>query len=202
MEPSKASAERRCPSPSCELAASVHPTRLAARLDANLSAATLVQLQKSPRLQIRMARLLLENEMDLNGAVSSPDLLLGHDPKRAALLAGSIWHARSLIKLISKQDVAVLIGRVGAEVQAFGIRHASHAVSTRVIADPQQLGQEIDDDGHACLGAWLDEVSAPDRSRVLLRLAVGTAADHPANEHREAAGRLLSLVLAHLATEG
>ncbi|WFU40128.1 nodulation protein NolU [Bradyrhizobium sp. CB82] len=149
-----------------------------------------------------MARLLLDNEMDLNGPVSGPDLLLGHDPKRAALLAGSIWHARSLIRLISKQDVAVLIGRVGAEVQAFGIRHALHAVSTRVIADPQQLGQEIDDDGHACLGAWLDEVSAPDRSRVLLRLAVGTAADHPANEHREAAGRLFSLVLAHLATEG
>ncbi|WP_309500935.1 nodulation protein NolU [Bradyrhizobium arachidis] len=149
-----------------------------------------------------MAGLLLDDEVDLNGPVSGPDLLRGHDPKRAALLAGSIWHARSLIKLISKQDVAVLIGRVGAEVQAFGIRHAAHAVSTSVIADPQQLAQEIDDDGHACLGAWLDEVSAPDRSRVLLRLAVGTTADHPANEHREAAGRLFSLVLAHLATEG
>lgn len=205
MEPSKSSAEPRRPSPSvsvCELAASVHPTRLAARLDANLSAATLVQLQKSPRLQIRMAGLLFDSEMDLNGLVSGPDLLLGHDPKRAALLAGSIWHARSLIKLISKQEVAVLIDRVGAEVQAFGIRHAAHAVSASVIADPQQLAQEIDDDGHACLGAWLDEVSALDRSRLLLRLAVGTAADHPATEHCEAAGRLFSLVLAHLATEG
>lgn len=205
MDPVKSSAERRPRSRSFnvgELAASIHPTRLAARLDASLSAATWVRLQKSPRLQIRLLGLLLDHELDLKGLVSGPDVLLGHDPQRAALLAGGIWHARSLIRLISKQDVAVLIGRVGAEAQAFGIRHAAHAVSTSVIADPQQLAQEIDKDGHACLGAWLDEKSMLDRSRVLLRLAVGTAADHPAAEHRVSADRVFSLVLAHLAAEG
>ncbi|WP_168193311.1 nodulation protein NolU [Bradyrhizobium sp. NAS96.2] len=204
MATPKQSAERRRPFKSPvegigELAASIHPTRLAARLDANLSAATLVQLQKSRRLQTRVAGLLLDNEINLNGGVWRPDLLLGHDPKRAALLAGGVFHARSLIKLISKPDVAVLIGRVGAEAQAFGIRHAAHAVSTSVITDPQQLAQEIDADGHACLGAWLDQASALDRNRVLLRLAVGTAADNPATEHRQAADQLFCLVLAQLA---
>ncbi|WFU54598.1 nodulation protein NolU [Bradyrhizobium pachyrhizi] len=184
-----------------ELAASIHPTRLAACLDANLSVATLVQLQKSRRLQTRMAGLLLDSDINFNRSGWTPDLLLGHDPKRAAVLAGCIFHARSLIKLISKADVAVLIGHVGAEAQAFGIRHAAHAASTRVITDPHQLAQEIDDDGHACLGAWLDQASALDRSRVLLRLAVGTAADNPATEHRQAADRLFSLVLAQLAKE-
>ncbi|WP_445219716.1 nodulation protein NolU [Bradyrhizobium sp. Pa8] len=184
-----------------ELAASIHPTRLAARLDANLSAATLVRLQKSPRLQIRLPSLLLDHEMDSKRNDFGPDLLHGRDPKRAALLAGGIWHARSLTRLISKHDVAVLIGRIGIEVQAFGIRHAAHAVSTSVIADPQQLAQEIEDHGHGCLGAWLDEASAFDRRRVLLRLAIGTAADNPAAEHRDAAGRLFSLVLPQLATE-
>lgn len=205
MDPAKSSVERRPRSPTVnvgELAASIHPTRLAARVDASLSAATWVRLQKSPRLQIRMVGLLLDNELDLKGLVSGPDLLLGHDPQRAALLAGGIWHARSLIKLISKQDVGVLIGRVGAEAQAFGIRHAAHAVSTSIIADPQQLAQEIGKDGHACLGAWLDEKPVLDRSRVLLRLAVGTAADHPATEHRRSADQVFSLVLAHLAAEG
>lgn len=184
-----------------ELAALIHPTRLAARLDANLSAATLLRLQKSPRLQLRLPGLLLDNDMDLNGSDLGSDLLFGRDPSRAARLAGGIWHARSLTRLISKHDVTILIGRVGTEVQAFGIRHAAHAVSTEVIADPEQLAQEIEDDGHACLGAWLDEVSALDRRRVLLRLAVGTAADNPATEHRDGAGRLFSLVLAQLATE-
>lgn len=184
-----------------KLAATIHPTRLAARLDANLSSATLVRLQKSPRLQIRLQALLLEDEMGLNGGDFGPDLLLWHDPSRAALLAGGIWHARSLTRLVSKHDVAVLVEHVGTEVQAFGIRHAAHAVSTRLIADPQQLALGIEDDGHACLGAWLDEASTLDCRRVLLRLAVGTAADNPATEHRDAAGQLFSPVLAHLARE-
>ncbi|TGR73244.1 nodulation protein NolU, partial [Mesorhizobium sp. M2D.F.Ca.ET.223.01.1.1] len=41
-----------------ELAASAHPTRLAARLDPALSAETLVKLQKCSRLHPRLAELL------------------------------------------------------------------------------------------------------------------------------------------------
>ncbi|MGY3622267.1 nodulation protein NolU [Bradyrhizobium sp. USDA 10063] len=184
-----------------ELVASIHPTRLAARLDAVLSAATLVRLQKSSRLQIRLAELLVGNEMDSNGSGLGADLLLGHDPRRAALLAGSIWHARSLLKLISKQHLSILIGRIGAEAHAFGIRHLANAIAATSIADPEQLSQQIEDDGHSCLGAWLNEASARDRTRVLLRLPIGTAAENPATEHHNAAGPLLSLVIAHLATE-
>ncbi|MCV3211081.1 nodulation protein NolU [Mesorhizobium sp. YC-39] len=184
-----------------QLAAAIHPTRLAARLDPALSAATLVRLQKSRRLQVRLAGLLLDDEMNLNEGRWGQDLLRGHDPRRAALLAGSLWHARSLLKLISKPDLTVLIQSIGAEAHAFGIRHLAHAIATGSIDDPEQLAQQIEHDGHACLGAWLDENSALDRDRVLLRLPVGTAADEPAIEHRNAAGQLFSLVVAYLVAE-
>ncbi|CDX35225.1 Nodulation protein NolU [Mesorhizobium plurifarium] len=184
-----------------ELAASAHPTRLAARLDPALSAATLVRLQNNQRLQPRLAKLLLDDGMDLNGSGWGPDLLHGHDPRQAAVFAGSIWHARSLVKLVSKSELTVLIERIGAEAHTFGIRHQAQAISTSLIADPEKLAQRIEHDGLACLGVWLDEHSLLDRHRVFLRLPVGTAAENPATEHRDAAYQLFSLVLAYLGTE-
>ncbi|WP_353026594.1 nodulation protein NolU [Mesorhizobium sp. M1399] len=184
-----------------DLAASAHPTHLAARLDPALSAATLVQLQKSPRLQSRLAELLLGNKMDSNGSGWGPDLLRGHDPRRAALLAGSIWHARSLLKLVSKPHLTALIGHIGADAHAFGIRHLAHAVANSLIADPEKLAKQIEYDGHACLGAWLNDSSGLERNRVLLRLPVGSAAGAPAPEHTNASGQLFSLVVAHFETE-
>ncbi|OAF03746.1 nodulation protein NolU [Bradyrhizobium centrolobii] len=184
-----------------ELTASIHLTRLSARLDPALSTATLVRLQMNPRLQVRLAELLLGNEMSFNACVWGDDLLLGHNPHRAALLAGSIWHARSLLKLVSKDDLSTLIGVIGAEAHAFGIRHLANAIAATSIADPEQLSQRIEHDGHACLGAWLNEASALERTRVLLRLPIGTAAENYAAEHHNAAGPLLSLVVTHLATE-
>ncbi|RXH42242.1 nodulation protein NolU [Bradyrhizobium zhanjiangense] len=183
-----------------ELVASIHPSRFAARLDPLLSPATLVRLQRSARLQPRLAELLLGSEVDLSGAGWNDDPLLGHDPRRAALLAGSIWHARSVLKLVSRQDLSILIEMIGAEAHAFGVRHLSHAVATTPIVDPEQLSRQIECDGHACLGAWLEKASSIDRVRVLLRLPIGTAAEIPAAEHRSAADPLLSLVTAHLGT--
>ncbi|MGX5805597.1 nodulation protein NolU [Bradyrhizobium sp. Arg314] len=178
-----------------------HPTRLAACLDPALSVATLVQLQKRPRLQPRLAQLLLDNEMHSNGSGWEPDLLGGRDPGRVALLAGSVWHARSLLKLVSKSHLTALIEHIGADAHAFGIRHLAQAIANSAITDPEKLAQQIDYDGHACLGAWLNESTAPERNRVLLRLPIGTAAENPGPEHSKASGQLLSLVLAHLEME-
>ncbi|XXA98860.1 nodulation protein NolU (plasmid) [Rhizobium sp. YTUHZ044] len=184
-----------------DLAAMAHPTRLAARLDPALSAATLEQLQKRPRLQPRLAELLFDNELHSDGTGLGPDLLRGHDPRRTAILAGSIWHARSLLKLVSKPHLTALIDHIGADAHAFGIRHLAQAIATSLIADPNRLAQQIEHDGHACLGAWLNDSSALERSCVLLRLPVGTAAENPLPEHSKASGQLFALVLAHLDTE-
>ncbi|MCK3781102.1 MULTISPECIES: nodulation protein NolU [Sinorhizobium/Ensifer group] len=187
--------------PRSELAASTHPTRLAARLDPELSAATVVQLQKCARLQPRLAELLLGNDMDWNRIGWGPDLLRGHDPRRAALLAGSIWHARSLLKVVSQRDLARLVERIGADAHAFGIRHLAHAIADKLISDPEKLALQIEHDGHACLGAWLNIRPALERNRVLLRLPLGTAAENPAPEHDGASSGLFSLVIAHFEME-
>nr|WP_114948597.1 nodulation protein NolU [Microvirga calopogonii] len=186
-----------------DVAALAHPTRLAARLDPELSATTIVQLQKHPRLQSRLAELLLDNELHASGSNWEPDLLGGRDPQRVALLAGSVWHARSLLKLVSKSDLAVLAEHIGADAHAFGIRHLADAIAlaNAPIADPEQLAQQINHDGHACLGAWLNDSTALGRKRVLLRLPLGTAAESPSPEHSKASGRLVSLVLTQLGAE-
>ncbi|UFW92088.1 nodulation protein NolU (plasmid) [Bradyrhizobium barranii] len=184
-----------------EVAASIDQSRFAARLDPLLSLPTLGRLQRSVRLQGRLVELLLGSEVDVSGADWNEDPLLGHDPRRAALIAGSIWHARSVLKLVSRHDLSILVEMIGAEAHAFGVRHLSSAVATTPILNPEQLSRQIEYDGHACLGAWLQEASSLDRIRVLLRLPVGTAAENPAAEHRSAAGPLLSLVVAHLDTE-
>ncbi|WP_348631180.1 nodulation protein NolU [Mesorhizobium sp. WSM3224] len=184
-----------------DVAALAHPSRLAACLDPALSAATLVQLQKRPRLQPKLAELLLGSEMHANGSCMEPDLLGGRDPRRVALFAGSVWHARSLLKLVSKSHLTSLVDHIGADAHAFGIRHLAQAIANSLIADPKELAQQIDHDGHACLGAWLNDSTALERTRVLLRLPVGTAAENPAPEHSKASGQLLWLVLAHLETE-
>ncbi|RTE88122.1 MULTISPECIES: nodulation protein NolU [Bradyrhizobium] len=184
-----------------ELAALIHPGRFAGQLDGLLSAATVLQLQKTPRLQQRLVELLMGSELVSNGIAWGRDVLLGHDPRRAALLAGSIWHARSVLKLVSKPDVAILIENIGAEAHAFAVRHLSSAVATTSIDDPQKLASQIEHDGCACLGAWLKDAKELDRVRVLFRLPVGTTAESPAAEHHNSAGELLSLVVAHLATE-
>ncbi|UWU68061.1 MULTISPECIES: nodulation protein NolU [Bradyrhizobium] len=184
-----------------ELTALIHPSRFAERLDASLAASTVLQLQKTPRLQERLAELLLGSELLSRGSSWGRGALLGHDPHRAALLAGGTWHARSVLKLVSKHDLSLLIGNIGAEAHAFAIRHVSSAVETQLIVDPEELSKRIKHDGYACLGAWLKEASELDRTRVLLCLPVGTAAESPAAEHHKAAGQLMSLVMTHLASE-
>lgn len=184
-----------------EFAALIHPSRFAAHLDPLLTPSTVLQLQKTPRLQERLAALLLGSELVSNGSNRGRDVLLGHDPRRASLLAGSIWHARSVLNLVSKHDLALLIENIGAEAHLCAIRHLSSAVATEAVVDPEQLSQRIEHDGYACLGAWLEQASELDRARVLLCLPVGTAAEQPAAEHHEAAGQLLSLVMAQLAAE-
>ncbi|AJA65579.1 hypothetical protein ACVIW2_004272 [Bradyrhizobium huanghuaihaiense] len=184
-----------------ELAASADPGRFAGLLDPLLSPSTLARLQQSARLQPRLAELLLGSKGEVSCGDWSEDALLGHDPRRAALLAGGIWHARSILKLFSRHDLPVLVELIGAEAHAFAVRHLSCAVATAPIADPEQLSRQIEYDGHACLGAWLEETSSLARIRVLLRLPAGTAAESSTAEHRSAAGPLLSLVMAHLRTE-
>ncbi|WP_244422233.1 nodulation protein NolU [Bradyrhizobium sp. ORS 285] len=184
-----------------ELVASADLSRLAKHLDPRLSNSLLARLQQSARLQPRLAALLLGEEVAIGDTDWSEDLLLGHDPRRVALLAGSIWHARSILKMVARRDLSILVELIGSDAHAFAMRHSSKAVVKGPIDDPRQLSTQIEYDGHACLGAWLEQASWLDRMRVFVRLPVGTAADNPLAEHRSAAGPLLSQVIAYLRAE-
>ena len=102
--------------------------------------------------------------------------------------------------LISGKDVAALVGLIGEEAHAFGVRHAAHAVASDVIADPAQLAEAIRQDGDACLGAWLEAASPPVRQGFLLRLPPGSPVEEGpfGTAHRQAAPMLMSRVQAHL----
>jgi hypothetical protein len=175
---------------------SLHPARLAASLDAALSAATLARLQNSSRMRDRLARLVLGD-----ADVAGPAPLFGQPARRAALFAGSIWHARSLLKLISGQDLGVFVDKLGAEFQPFGVRHIGLAVSTALIVDPEQLSEAVEQDGLGCLGGWLATLPERERQRVLLSLPPGSAAEQPSAAHRAAADAIFAVVLTQLALQ-
>ncbi|WID99708.1 nodulation protein NolU (plasmid) [Bosea vestrisii] len=184
------------------LVPAIHPARIAACLDGSLSPTTLARLQASGRLHERLARLVLGDAPEISTASSAADPLLGAAPRRVALLAGAVWHARSLLKLIAGQDIAIFTERVGAEVHAFGIRHVEQAVSSTLITGPERLAEAVEHDGHGCLGAWLAALPEPDRRQILLRLPPGTVAEQSMAVHAAAAGEIFAAVLPHLASVG
>jgi hypothetical protein len=117
------------------------------------------------------------------------------------LFAGSIWHARSLLKLISGQDLGVFVDKLGAEFQPFGVRHIGLAVSTALIVDPEQLSEAVEQDGLGCLGGWLATLPERERQRVLLSLPPGSAAEQPTAAHSAAAYAIFGVILPHLASQ-
>lgn len=183
-----------------ELVSTIDPARIAACLDASLSQATLERLRASSRLHGRLVRLVLGDVVEEQADGPRTDPLFGAIPRRAALLAGSIWHARSLLKLIAGKDIAVFVERIGGDVQAFGIRHVERAVSSSVITGPERLADAVEQDGHACLGAWLSTLPEGDRRNILMRLPPGTPAEQ-ATVDAAVAGEIFAVVLPHLAAE-
>lgn len=183
-----------------ELVSTIDPARIAACLDASLSQATLERLRASSRLHDRLARLVLGDGVEDEADGPRTDLLFGAMPRRAALLAGSVWHARSLLKLIAGKDIAVFVERIGGDVQAFGIRHVERAVSPDVIIGSERLADAVEQDGHACLGAWLSTLPEADRRKILMRLPPGTPAEL-ATTDAASAGEIFAVVLPHLAAE-
>ncbi|MDQ8726885.1 nodulation protein NolU [Bradyrhizobium sp. LHD-71] len=170
------------------LALAAHPQRLADAFDRRLSVAVVSRLQGCPRLHERIATLLLHQRgADSSGSIADNapaerretfERLFQVDLKEASHLAGAAWHAHSLRQIIHGRDVADLIARIGRRAHAFGLRRGGVAPAMRSPAS-DALAEQIERDGHACLGVWFSSFPSSMRQQLYLRLPPDTAAETP-----------------------
>jgi hypothetical protein len=185
------SAEHAAPGPGdapIDLVRRAHPERLRACLDPRIGPATATRLQEAGRFRARLDALLMRHftppapETVAEDAGSSEaeaalaSILARAEPTEAARLAGAIWHAGSLKRLVSGPAVGELVGRIGRRAHACGVRNAAAAVATAPIADPAALAAAVERDGLLCLGAAA--VGSPRlRLHLLMMLPLGTPAE-------------------------
>lgn len=171
------------------------PSRLARRLAPDLAAATAERLLASPRLGARARRWAAEGAEDALHALAFDDRLLAESGpeglRRAAVLAGAVWHARRVRGLIMARDLQAFIDRHGPAARALALRHVALAPPGEGEgAAERPLADAVAADGRACLSAWLDAL--PPRAAAVVRLLLPEDDEgQPGTAHREHGPRLL-----------
>lgn len=171
------------------------PPRLARRLAPDLAPATAERLLASPRLGAQARRWAMEGAEDALHALAFDDRLLAESGpdglRRAAVLAGAIWHARRVRGLILARDLQAFIDWHGPAARAFALSHAALAPPDE---DAEAAGRPLADavaaDGRACLSAWLDALPPAAAAAVRLMLPEEDE-EQPGIVHREHGPRLL-----------
>lgn len=152
------------------MSGSVHPDRVRAALDPRLSDAVVARLLACGRLRERLDARFGRDE----SAGDAGHAWLVADPDAAARRAGAVLHGRALRTVLSGPAATALIAAIGREAHALGLRHGARM---DLRDDGGDLAGAILHDGHACLGAWLDDKPEPLRRAVLLALPPGTPAE-------------------------
>lgn len=181
-----------------ELDGGIVPSRLAARLAPGLAAATAERLLASPRLGAQARRWAVEGAEDAVHALGFDDRLLAESGpdglRRAAALAGAVWHAGRVRGLILARDLQGFIDRCGPAARALALRHAALAPPAADAGSAElPLADAVAADGRACLSAWLDALPPSAAAAVRLALPEGDEAQ-PGPAHREHGPRLLRAV--------
>lgn len=171
------------------------PSRLARRLAPDLAAATADRLLASPRLGARARHWAAEGAEDALHALAFDDRLLAESGpdglRRAAVLAGAVWHARRVRGLIMARDLQAFIDQHGPAARALALRHAALAPPGEDEGSAERpLAEAVAADGRACLSAWLDALPPPAAAAVRLMLPEEDEAQ-PGTAHREHGPRLL-----------
>lgn len=125
------------------------------------------------------------------------DFVVTEEPARIVTVAGLVWHANQLAKLISSGAIAIPdTGWDIADVRfALGLR--AHSKAPDVAA--QNFFDAVTSSGRACLSAWLN--TAPNAIKGALDLSAGVLGDafRDANSSDEKAN-VVSVCMAKLAT--
>ena len=171
------------------------PSRLAPRLAPGLAAVTAERLLNSPRLGQRVRRWAAQGAEDALHALAFDDRLLGESGveglRRAAMLAGAIWHALRVRGLILARDLQAFIDAHGAAARELALRHAVLAPAVEDAGSAERsLAEAVAEDGRACLSAWLDAL--PPAAAAAVRLALPDDDEgRPGPAHREHGPRIL-----------
>ena len=171
------------------------PSRLAARLAPGLAAATAARLLASPRLGAQVRRWATNGSEGALHALAFDDRLLAESGpdglRRAAALAGAIWHGRRVRGLILARDLQTFIETHGPDARALALRHAALAPPAEDAGSAElPLVDAVALDGRACLAAWLDALPPPAAAAARLTLPEDNEAQ-PGPAHREHGPRIL-----------
>lgn len=175
-----------------KLVETVHPARIARRLDPRMTVATVERLRSTTRLRRRLAVLvvlpapaMIAEDQDTSDPIVAElgRRLLPHEPLRLARMAGATWHARTLKLIVSGKSVAALVEAIGDEAYAFGLNTVDLAIAPGLDrGSGEAAAKVVEADGLRCLGLVLDRLSPQVRTEILLRLPPGTGAEGPGAE--------------------
>lgn len=143
-----------------------------------VSAEQLAALRQAPRFAVRLERRLTGHHrlqpLDQVPAPAEADLkvlsLTAEQFARLATLCGAVWHAATLSREIRGEVVAHYRERLGAPTLRLALEFRELAGAADLLRTPAALFDAIEQDGAACLNAWL--AAQPDALRdwLMLRL--------------------------------
>ncbi|MGI9506683.1 MAG: SctK family type III secretion system sorting platform protein [Geminicoccaceae bacterium] len=194
-----------------------HAERLRALLPEGLSSCMRDRRLQSPRLRHRLSMLLSERFSlspltadDLNTAAGRFARLEGEVLTRALRLAGAIWHAQSLRKIILAEPLRELIERLGRD----DYRTALGAIDLSPAGDNgdedidvDALMARIEQDGLLLINAWCHHQPRALGARLKLKLPPCPAVDdQPPASHCDlgeaVVNRVMTVLLADSNSEG
>lgn len=184
----------------------VHPARVAAGLPKGLPEGAIARLIACRRLSGRLAGTMVvpasAGEGALPPSTSTASTESFPHPMTVALHAGAAWHAATLRAILTRQDRAVIIGRIGEPAYRFGLSQPYGDQAARLRGDASAVALAVETDGLSLLGRWLRHESRDQRLAILMRLPPGTPAEtDDAPSVRDADDEaIITAALDHLAT--
>ncbi len=164
-----------------EPASYIHPSRLIAALNDELSADLCDSLRNCERLQGRLSGVIASraalpdpahtdvvDPQDRHVATASADEL-------AAIIAGAgaVYWASAMAGAVRGQHVAALEGALGPELCRFAVKHRELAGPAQPLEPYETLRERVIADGWRCYEAWCDAVPPAIGARARLKSPAG-----------------------------
>lgn len=178
-------------------AAIAHPAHVAALFDGAIGEDVAARLALHPRFAARLSALLARRLAlpDADAPADAGDRALALTPADRLLAiarqAGAVRWAGAVAQEVRAERVAALKQAIGEDAYTAALAHRRDAVEAEAPAEPEALAAAIEQDGLACLSAWLATQSDGVAARVRLRLPKNVELPALDEALREAGPRIL-----------